>query len=228
MRLPKTFDGEMPESMTATPTPVPLGPLVVLRVAFEVTPRAVRSVAPDGATVTCTPVTASLEIDRMLGLCASPSSAALGISRVAASMSACSDLTLKPPAFRPLTVAPRVPGTMRTMTRCLSGPFPRSCQSWTAVSKVADFGPFPFPGVAAAGAEIAKISPSTANRTTGRHSLTMPVLDSRVAANSRRAANSLISRRLQLRAGNYRIVCVFRTEHADQPQIGVTAGGLEC
>ena len=30
MRLPNTFDGEMPESMTATPTPVPFGPLVVL------------------------------------------------------------------------------------------------------------------------------------------------------------------------------------------------------
>jgi hypothetical protein len=88
IRLSKTFIGEMPESMTATPTPAP-------RVPVDQAPIVLRRTDALGAVdVTWNDsVGASIDTDSTFELCAIPSSAWTGISTVTASMSGCSALT---------------------------------------------------------------------------------------------------------------------------------------
>jgi hypothetical protein len=62
MRLPKTSDGAIPESTTATPTPVPFA-LIDARPSVE------RTVCPVGATVWNEVVGASSEMVSTFGLC---------------------------------------------------------------------------------------------------------------------------------------------------------------
>jgi hypothetical protein len=226
MRLPKTFDGVMPESMTATPTPVPFGLFDDDVVGI---PSALRRVAPDGATVTCASVSASLEIERMLGLCASPSSAFLGISQVAASMSGCSDLTPEP---RTLQARDRGAAGARAHAHddaLFVRPFPAIVPVLDGRVEGRGLRALPLPRHGRGRCRDREDQSQHGGESDdGATQLDHACWDSRVAANSPRAANSLIWSGLQLRAGNYRTVVVFRMEHADRCQIGVTAGGLEC